>query len=149
MTAAGTRILIIESRYYPSISDAVLDGALEAARVAGLAWDVLTLSAILELPPALSIALEAARSGGQVYDGYVALACVMSDDLLQNRHLVDLVTRSLTDMATAEGLALGQGLMEVPTEDAGLRWAREVDGGGCAVRSCLELIALKQRLAGA
>lgn len=150
MTAPPQRILIVESRYYPSISDPLLDGALTAAAAAEVECDIITLSTIVEIPPAIALAERAAREAdGVVYDGFVALACVLDDDVLENSHLVAAVTRSLIDLSVARSAVIGQGLMQVPTEADGVRWAREVDGGGIAVRSCLEMAALKQRLAGA
>ena len=43
---------------------------------------------------------------------------------------------------------MGLGLVDVECEADGIRWAREADGGGGAVRACLELMALRTRLLG-
>jgi len=59
--------------------------------------------------------------------------------------------RGLMDLAIDRGLAIGNGILTV--EDEAQAWARarvsEGDKGGGAARACLEMIAIKRRLAGA
>ena len=56
MTTAPGRVLIVESRYYPNVADPLLDGAIEALRLAGVEWDVVSLPGVLELPAAIAMA---------------------------------------------------------------------------------------------
>lgn len=149
MTAAKGRVLIVESRYYPSIADPLLDGAIDALGKAGVEWDVVSMPGLLELPAAVSMAEAAGRGpGGPSYSGYVALACVLRDELVGAGRLVDLASSGLIERSVARQLAIGIGLVDVECEDDGIRWAREADGGGAAARACLELMALRARLLG-
>ena len=148
MTAQKARILIVESRYYSTISDVLLDGAINAVRASGADWDVISLPGILELPPAIAMADDSARAGGTRYDGYVALGCVLNDEVVGAGRLVDVAAQGLMDVAVSRSLAIGQGLVCVDQEADALRWAREADGGGNAARACLELAALQTRLSG-
>ena len=85
---------------------------------------------------------------GARYSGYVALACVLRDELFNAGRLVDQAACGLIDLSVVRQLAIGQGLVDVECEADGIRWAREADGGGCAARACLELMALRTRLLG-
>ena len=149
MTAPKPRILILESRYYSTIADALLDGAIDAVRASGADWDVVSLPGILELAPAVAMADDSCRRpAGVAYDGYVVLGCVLHDEVVGAGRLVEVASSGLMDVAVSRRLALGQGLIDVATEADGLRWAKEADGGGNAARACLELVALQRRLLG-
>lgn len=150
MIAKRARILIVESRYYAKVSDALLDGAIEALRAAGHDFDVVSLPGVLELGPAIAMADDANRRPiGPSYDGYVALGCVLRDEVVGSGRLVEVASRGLMDLAVTRRLALGQNLIEVETEEDGIRWGKEADGGGAAARACIELVALHRRLLGA
>ena len=143
------RVLIVESRYYPSLADPLLDGAIEALGKAGVEWDVVSMPGVLELPAAISMAEAAGRGpGGPTYGGYIALACVLRDELVGAGRLIDQASHGLIELSVARQLAIGQGLADVECEADGIRWAREADGGGGAARACLELMALRSRLLG-
>lgn len=150
MIARRARILIVESRYYAKVSDALLDGAIEALRAADHDFDVVSLPGVLELAPAIAMADEANRRPiGPSYDGYVALGGVLHDEVVGSGRLVEVASRALIDLAVSRRLALGQNLIDVASEDDGVRWSREADGGGAAARACIELVALHRRLLGA
>src|SRR5579863_10763669 len=78
---AGARILIVEARYYDDIADALLAGATKALAEAGAQYDVISVPGSLEIPPAIAIAIDAAR-GRRRYDGAVALGCVIRGETL-------------------------------------------------------------------
>ena len=69
-TEAPPRMLIVEARYYEHIADKLLDGATAVLSEAGAAFDRITVPGALEVPPAIAMALAAARAP---YDGVVAL----------------------------------------------------------------------------
>ena len=57
----GLHILIVEARYYDSISDELLRGATRALDMAGARYDRITVPGTLEIPSAIAIAIDAAR----------------------------------------------------------------------------------------
>jgi 6,7-dimethyl-8-ribityllumazine synthase len=138
-----TRILIVEARFYPEISDALYDGAASALG-ADVATERVTVPGALEIPCAIRLA--AGR-----YDGFVALGCVIRGET----HHFDIVAgesaRGLMDLMVRDGLCIGNGILTVEDEAQALRRARrsELDKGGDAARACLALIALKRRFASA
>jgi 6,7-dimethyl-8-ribityllumazine synthase len=139
------RILIVEGRFYSDLSDELLKGAKLALAAQDTDYEVITVPGALEIPAVVAIA----EDGGG-YDGYVALGVVIRGET----HHFDIVAnesaRGLMDLAIAERLAIGNGILTVEDEDQAWARARVSDGdkGGGAARACLEMIAIKRRLLG-
>ena len=73
----GGRFLIVEARFYDTISDDLRAGARRALAAAGASCEVVSVDGALEIPAGMAIALDAAEDGGRAYDGAVALGCVV------------------------------------------------------------------------
>jgi 6,7-dimethyl-8-ribityllumazine synthase len=136
-----TRILIVEARFYPEISDALYEGAA-AALGSEVATDRVTVPGALEIPCAIRLA--AGR-----YDGFVALGCVIRGETHHFEIVANESARGLMDLMVRDGLCIGNGILTVENEEQAMHRARpnEFDKGGDAARACLALIALKRRFA--
>jgi len=136
-----TRILIVEARFYPEISDALYEGAV-AALGSDVETDRVTVPGALEIPGAIRLA--AGR-----YDGFIALGCVMRGETYHFEIVSNESARGLMDLTVRDGLCIGNGILTVENEEQALHRARgdEFDKGGDAARACLALIALKRRFA--
>ena len=142
------RVLVVEARFYDDLADALLDGATDALRAQGVAFDVVSVPGALEVPPATAPAEEAGRyPTAPRYDGYVALGCVIRGETYHFEIVSDQSAAGLMQLGL-KGLAIGNGILT--TEDEDQAWARarrsEGDKGGGAARACLDLIALRKRL---
>lgn len=142
------RILIVEARFYDDMADAMLDGAKHALDAAGATYDIVTVPGALEIPAAISMALDAADEGGADYDGFVALGMVIRGETYHFDIVANESARALMDLAVSESLALGNGILTVENEEQA--WARarrsEGDKGGFAARAALTMIELKNKL---
>lgn len=136
-----TRILIVEARFYPEISDALYQGAA-AALGSEVATDRVSVPGALEIPGAIRLA--AGR-----YDGFVALGCVIRGETHHFEIVANESARGLMDLMARDGLCIGNGILTVENEEQAMHRARlnEFDKGGDAARACLALIALKRRFA--
>src|SRR5262245_64919509 len=76
----GARILLVESRFYDDIADELLKGATRVLDAAGTVYDRVSVPGSLEVPPAITIALDAADDADNPYEGAVALGCVIRGD---------------------------------------------------------------------
>jgi 6,7-dimethyl-8-ribityllumazine synthase len=143
---AGARVLVVESRFYNDISDALLAGAARALDEAQATWDSITVPGSLEIPTAIMIALDAAEKQKTPYDGVVALGCVIQGETFHFDIVAMQSARALLDIAIERRLPIGNGILTVDTEAQA--WARarmtEGDKGGDAVRAALSLINLKR-----
>jgi 6,7-dimethyl-8-ribityllumazine synthase len=137
-----TRILIVEARFYPHISDALYEGAAKALDVEDVTTDRVRVPGALEIPAAINFA-------GDLYDGFVALGCVIRGETHHFEIVANESARSLMDLMLRDGLCIGNGILTVENEAQALRRARasELDKGGDAARACLALIAAKRRFA--
>lgn len=138
--ATGMNILVLEARYFPSVAEALVDGATLALEKGGAHFERFSVPGVLELPAAIAIAARRERP----FDGFVALGCVVGHGTVP-----DMLLRETGHGLMAlgcEGLAIGNGVLLAENEDAALRMALDQDAGGDAARAALSLVVLRQRL---
>jgi 6,7-dimethyl-8-ribityllumazine synthase len=95
--SAGTRILVVESRFYNDIADALLAGATKALDDASATWDMITVPGSLEIVPAIAIAIEAAEKQKKPYDGVVAVGCGIQGETCHFEIVARHSARALSD----------------------------------------------------
>lgn len=136
-----SRVLIVEARFYPHISDALYDGAIRALDVAAVKTERIEVTGALEIPPAIKLAAKR-------YDGFVALGCVIRGETYHFEIVAMESARGLMDLGVHCGLCIGNGILTVENEAQALRRANrdELDKGGDAARACLSLIAARARM---
>jgi 6,7-dimethyl-8-ribityllumazine synthase len=134
------RILIVEARFYPHISDLLYDGAQRALESAG------AISERVEVPGALEIPI-AIRHAAEQYDGFIALGCVIRGETYHFEIVASESARGLMTLGLDEKLCIGNGILTVENEAQALRRANreELDKGGDAARACLALVALRNQ----
>ena len=141
-------LLIVEARFYDDLADALLDGAKAALDEAGASYEVVTVPGALEIPAVISFALDGADDDGTDYDGFVALGCVIRGESYHFDIVANESCRALMDLAVAESIAIGNGILTV--ENDAQAWVRarrsEGDKGGFAARAALTMIRLREKL---
>jgi len=136
------RVLIVEARFYPDISDALYEGAAHALAAADVSTERVTVPGALEIPGAIKLA--AAH-----YDGFVALGCVIRGETYHFEIVAGESARGLMELTLRDGLCIGNGILTVEEEEQALHRARRegLDKGGDAARACLALMNLRARFA--
>ena len=142
----GTRVLIVEARYYDGIADMLLSGVKRVLDEAGAGHEVVTVPGALEIPTALAIALDAAAAKRRPYNGAVALGCVIRGDTIHFEIVSEQSARGVMDVSIARKIAIGNGILTVNNEEqANVRASlTEGDKGGEAARAMLTLVRLKR-----
>jgi 6,7-dimethyl-8-ribityllumazine synthase len=137
-----TRVLIVEARFYPEISDALYEGAAAVLKAAGVGSERIGVPGALEIPGAIKFA-------AKHYDGFIALGCVIRGETHHFEIVANESARGLMDLTLRDWLCIGNGILTVEDEDQAMVRARpdEDDKGGDAARACLALMALKTRFA--
>ena len=138
------KILVIEARYYESISEDLLQGALAKLQAAGAEVVKVNVPGALEIPHIISFA-EKANSG---YDGYVALGCVIRGETTHYDYVCGESARALMDLAVDHQLAIGNGIITVENEAQAIARSKpdQKDKGGFAASACLRMIQLRDEL---
>lgn len=147
---SDTRILVLEARFYDHLADMLLAGVTQTLEKAGVAWDVVTLPGILELPAALEMAAgaQAANTIDARYDGYVVLGTAIRGESDHYHHVSTACVNGCSEVATRRHLALGSGVLTVHNEAQALNRADPArkNLGGQAARACLRMLELKRAL---
>jgi 6,7-dimethyl-8-ribityllumazine synthase len=145
----GARILVVEARFYEDISDELMKGATRVLDAASVVYDRLAVPGSLEIPPAITIALDAAQAAGKPYEGAVALGCVIRGDTIHFEIVSFESSRGLMEISRTRGVPIGNGILTVDNDAQAWMRAKidEGDKGGDAARAALALIRLKRRLA--
>jgi len=151
MSDEPIRILIVEARFYDDLADALLEGATQALSAYGAEYDVVTVPGALEIPGAIAFAEDGGhKPAGKLYDGYVALGCVIRGETYHFEIVSNESARGIMDLTVSKRLCIGNGVLT--TEDDDQAWARarisEGDKGGGAARAALTMIELKHQLSG-
>ncbi|MDF3905498.1 6,7-dimethyl-8-ribityllumazine synthase [Paracoccus sp. AS002] len=140
----GARLLIVVAPYYRQIADGLIAGARGAAEAAGATVDLVEVPGALEIPSAIALA-----AGRNLYDGYVALGCVIRGETTHYDTVCNDSSRGLM-LLGLQGHCIGNGILTVEnTAQAELRADPQGQNkGGGAAAAALHLIALKRGWAG-
>jgi len=138
------KILVIEARYYESISEDLLQGALAKLQAADAEIVKVNVPGALEIPHVISYA-EKANAG---YDGYVALGCVIRGETTHYDYVCQESARALMDLAVDHQLAIGNGIITVENEAQAIARSKpdQKDKGGFAASACLRMVQLRSEL---
>ncbi len=144
---ADDRILIIEGRYYETIANELLGGALAELAALGVGHDVITVPGALEIPQVLAQAAEAdliSPVKRAKYCGVVVLGCVIRGETSHYDIVCNNANHWLMEIAIDEGIPVGNAILTVDTEAQAMARAEGGrDGkGGDAVRACARVIEI-------
>ena len=148
--AQGAHVLIIEAPYYEAISKELLAGATAELEARGASFELITVPGALEIPQALTQAVKAGLIGTDEitarFDGCIVLGCVIRGETSHYDIVCNNANHWLMQVAVANGVPVGNGILTVDTEAQALARAQGgIDGkGGAAARACLRLIELQR-----
>jgi 6,7-dimethyl-8-ribityllumazine synthase len=106
---AGKRFAIVAARFYPDLTDWLIDGARRALRDCGVAPDDIDLFDVpgcYELPLACRKLIEAER-----YDAIVALGVVIRGETPHFDYVAGECSRGIMDVALATAVPIGFGVL--------------------------------------
>lgn len=111
-TASGMpRVLIAVSRYNASITDAMLEGAIEAYTdrfSAGESLEIVGVPGAFEL----TTAARAAAASGR-FDGVVALGCIIRGETPHDQYIAHAVAQGLAGVTVSSGMPVAFGVLTV------------------------------------
>ncbi|GAB5482798.1 MAG: 6,7-dimethyl-8-ribityllumazine synthase [Parasphingorhabdus sp.] len=138
------KFLIVEARFYDHLNDMLLDGAKAALEAAGHEHEMLTVPGALEVPGAISLAIDSGE-----YDGFVALGVVLRGETYHFEIVSNESARGIMAL-TLDGAAIGNGIITVENEAQALARADkgQKDKGGEAAKAAVAMHELGQRFTG-
>ncbi|AHA27702.1 6,7-dimethyl-8-ribityllumazine synthase [Candidatus Liberibacter americanus] len=142
-------ILVIEARFYEHLSCMLLKGCTSVLNSRGISWNSVITPGVLEIPAAVSMAIEAFKNkDNNIYNGIVVLGVVMRGETSHCDIIAQEATRGLMDIAIKHSFPIGNGIVVVDNEKQALDRASayKLDRGGFAANSVLKMIELKASL---
>jgi 6,7-dimethyl-8-ribityllumazine synthase len=146
MASFSPSVLLIEGRFYETISDELAKGALTALEAVGATVHRISVPGALEIPQVLAFAVRAGLAPFGAtrwrYHGAIALGCVIRGETSHYDIVANESARSLLSIAASSGVPLGNGILTVENEAQAWERASITDGnkGADAAQACLRLI---------
>ncbi|GAB4098836.1 6,7-dimethyl-8-ribityllumazine synthase [Sinomonas halotolerans] len=111
---AGLRLAIVAASWHTQIMDGLLDGALRAAKEAGIAEPT-----VVRVPGAFELPVAAGKLA-QTHDAVVALGVVIRGGTPHFEYVCEAATVGLTEVSVRTGVPVGFGVLTCDTEQQGL-----------------------------
>ena len=129
-------ILIVEAPYYKHISEFLFDGVTETLKD-NATYERIEVCGALEIPAAIALYNETG-----LYNGFIALGCVIRGETTHYEIVSNESARALMDLTINKKMAIGNGILTVENEEQALRRARisDLNKGGGAAEACLDMI---------
>lgn len=133
--------LIVEARFYDHLNDMLIAGAQAALEAEGHTHEVITVPGALEIPGAMSMAIES-----NLYDGFVGIGVVIRGETYHFEVVSNESARGLMALSM-DGIAVGNGILTVENEEQALVRADKTqkDKGGEAAKAAIAMLALRER----
>ncbi len=130
-----SRILIVRATFYPQIGDLLLDGASAAFKDKGALYEVLDVPGALEIPLAMA-------GASSVFDGYLALGCVIRGETSHYDVVCQTSAHGLMTLALSKNIIIINGILTTETWDQAIERAHPAkkNKGGYAAQACLAMI---------
>ncbi len=156
----SAHVLIIEARFYEALADEMVAGAIAEIEARGATWERVAVPGALEIPQVLRAATDSGRfehdgegaapekvgSGSRVFDGVVAIGCVIRGETYHFEIVCNEANRWLMHAAHEVGIPVGNAILTVDTLEQAQARAQggRAGKGGDAARACLRLIEIER-----
>jgi 6,7-dimethyl-8-ribityllumazine synthase len=142
------RVAVVVSRYNPSITDRLLEGALQEYERRGGTRDAVTIvesPGSYELP---GLALAAART--ERFAAIVALGCLVRGETRHDRYIAEAVAHGLVGVTLRTGVPVAFGVLTVdkPAQARARAGGKKGNKGAQAMAAALDAAAVIARLSG-
>lgn len=135
-------ILIVSAPFYKEISDQLVAGAAAHLQAQDATFEMVEVPGALEVPAAIRFA-----SNTNLYDGFVALGCVIRGETTHYDYVCSESAHGLQHLAVEHQLAIGNGILTVENKSQAMERAHmeKKNKGGDAAHACLQMVALKHK----
>ena len=135
------KVLIIISKYYKDISENLLKSALTVLKNKSIMFDIIEVPGALEIPQAFNFHVNISKNKSIVYDGCIALGCVIKGETYHFEIVSNETNKGLMNVAIKNLFPLGNGIITAYNYDQALK--RSFDKGNEAALACYELMKIK------
>ena len=141
------KILLVCSPYYKDISKNLVKGASEVLKSHSVEYNVIHVPGALEIAPSIKFFSEK-KSQNILFDGFVALGCVIRGETYHFEVVSNESARALNDLSIKYSLPIGNGILTVDNKEQAIERSDplKLNKGGGAALACLSLIKHKNNI---
>ena len=141
------KILLVCSPYYKKITENLVKGALEVLKSYSIQYKIIHVPGALEIAPSIKFFSEK-KSQNILFDGFVALGCVIRGETYHFEVVSNESARALSDLSIKYSLPIGNGILTVDNKEQAIERSDplKLNKGGGATLACLSLINHKNNV---
>ena len=141
------KILLVCSPYYKDITSNLIKGASDFLKSKSVDYRVLNVPGALEIGPAIKLISDKSIKK-PIFDGYLALGCVIRGETYHFEIVSNESSRALTDLSVNYSIPIGNGILTVFNKDQAFRRSdpTQLNKGAGAAQACLSLINIKNSI---
>ena len=141
------KILLVCSPYYEDITSNLIKGASDFLKSKSVDYRVLNVPGALEIAPAIKLISDKSVKK-PIFDGYLALGCVIRGETYHFEIVSNESSRALTDLSVNYSIPIGNGILTVFNKDQAFRRSdpAKLNKGAGAAEACLSLINIKNSI---
>jgi len=141
------KILLVCSPYYKDITTNLIKGASDFLTAKSVDYRVLNVPGALEIAPAIKLISDKSVKN-PIFDGYLALGCVIRGETYHFEIVANESSRALTDLSVNYSIPIGNGILTVFNKDQAFRRSdpAKLNKGAGAAEACLSLINIKNSI---
>ena len=141
------KILLVCSPYYRDVTSNLIKGASDLLKSNSVDYNILNVPGALEVAPAIKLVLDKSIKK-PIFDGFVALGCVIRGETYHFEIVANESSRALTDLSINYSIPIGNGILTVSNKDQAIRRSdpNQLNKGAGAAEACLSLINIKNSI---
>ena len=141
------KILLVCSPYYKKITQNLVKGAVEVLNSNSIEYKIINVPGALEIAPSIKFFSEK-KSQNILFDGFVALGCVIRGETYHFEVVSNESARALNDLSIKYSLPIGNGILTVENKKQAIERSDplKLNKGGGATLACLSLINHKNNV---
>ena len=138
------KVLLVCSPYYKEITKNLIEGASNILKSNSVEYKILYVPGALEIPPAIKLILDKSIKR-PLFDGFVALGCVIRGETYHFEIVSNESSRGLIDLSLNYSIPIGNGILTVSNKDQAIKRSDPLQSnkGAGAALACLSLINIK------
>ena len=141
------KVLLVCSPYYKGITRNLIKGASDLLESNSVDYNILNVPGALEIAPAIKLVLDKSLKN-PVFDGFVALGCVIKGETYHFDIVANESSRALTDLSINYSTPIGNGILTVSDKNQAIKRSdpNQLNKGAGAALACLSLINIKNSI---
>ena len=141
------KVLLVCSPYYKDITENLIKGASQILKRNYVEFKIINVPGALEIAPAIKYFSDRS-SKNYLFDGYVALGCIIRGKTYHFEIVSNESARSLSELSITYSLPIGNGILTVENIDQANERSDplKLNKGGGAALACLSLIKHKNSI---